>query len=482
MTPAPVLRLGVDIGPGSTHTALLEGAAVLSVATSHTSHDLADGLRRSIDTALTQAAVPPERIGSISVGTAFASSALAQTAGLRRVAAVRIGASMTRAVRPFFDWPSEVAERVDGGSCIVGGGVDVGGNETAALDESALRGFLRTLAAREVGVAITSTFSAVDPRHELRALEIVHQELGPGARATLSHEVGGAGLVERENATILNSSLTGPMDLFTARLRRLLSELGLQRAALNFSCNDGSVISLEYARQLPVSTVASETASAFRGAAVLAGVSDAVILNTRQGELSIGAMLNGRFPEAAPGTRISGVAVRLRRPDAAHFADWRSRDRAAADSLAAPGDGFVGGASQALSPSVLAALHEAAAYAGSGGASVPLVIVGDSTPEIPIPVPGISETILPQHAAAAAAVGAAIAEVHGAAEGIAGSNGSERQRMEQQLRRRAIRNAVRAGADPHRTEVVEFTAAPLSYLDEPLSRFSARTAGPVRIG
>ena len=51
-------------------------------------------------------------------------------------------------------------------------------------------------------------FAPVSPRHELAAAEIVKRELGE-VHVSLSHEIGSIGLLERENATILNGALVG---------------------------------------------------------------------------------------------------------------------------------------------------------------------------------------------------------------------------------------------------------------------------------
>ena len=51
-------------------------------------------------------------------------------------------------------------------------------------------------------------FAPVSARHELLAAEIVKRELGE-VHVSLSHEIGSVGLLERENATILNAALVG---------------------------------------------------------------------------------------------------------------------------------------------------------------------------------------------------------------------------------------------------------------------------------
>ena len=51
-------------------------------------------------------------------------------------------------------------------------------------------------------------FAPVSARHELLAAEVVKRELGE-IHVSLSHEIGSLGLLERENATILNGALAG---------------------------------------------------------------------------------------------------------------------------------------------------------------------------------------------------------------------------------------------------------------------------------
>ena len=54
---------------------------------------------------------------------------------------------------------------------------------------------------------MTSVFASVSAEHELAAAEIVREELGDDIHVSLSHEIGSIGLLERENATVLNAAL-----------------------------------------------------------------------------------------------------------------------------------------------------------------------------------------------------------------------------------------------------------------------------------
>ena len=65
------------------------------------------------------------------------------------------------------------------------------------------------MAGRAECVAISSVFAPVSAEHELTARDIVRKELGHDVPVSLSHEIGSIGLLERENATVLNAALTG---------------------------------------------------------------------------------------------------------------------------------------------------------------------------------------------------------------------------------------------------------------------------------
>ena len=79
----------------------------------------------------------------------------------------------------------------------------------------------------------------------------------PGARVTLSSEIGRIGLLERENAAIFNACLR---PLARRNDRRLsgesIAELGIT-APLYLTQNDGTLMSADFAEQYPVLTFAS---------------------------------------------------------------------------------------------------------------------------------------------------------------------------------------------------------------------------------
>jgi len=89
----------------------------------------------------------------------------------------------------------------------VDGGIEFDGRDLSPFDGEAVSRFLGEVGGAAETVAITSVFAPVSPRHELLAAELVKRELGE-VDISLSHEIGSVGLLERENATILNAALS----------------------------------------------------------------------------------------------------------------------------------------------------------------------------------------------------------------------------------------------------------------------------------
>src|SRR3546814_2949580 len=90
---------------------------------------------------------------------------------------------------------------------MVGGGDEYDGREIAPLDEAAIVDAIDE--ARAAGIrqiAVSCIFSQLNPAHEERIAALVAQH-APEIEVSLSSELGRVGLLERENAAIMNASL-----------------------------------------------------------------------------------------------------------------------------------------------------------------------------------------------------------------------------------------------------------------------------------
>ena len=382
------------------------------------------------------------------------------TGGHGPVAAVRLGAATT-AVPPLALWPAEFRDRVVLASTCVTGGARLDGTELEPLDEAGLVRFARTVAGKVEAVAVTGVFATLTPDHELAAAAVLERELGGRVRIVLSHEIGGSGLLERENATVLQAVMTPPAGRDAERLQHVLVAHGLGHAEVFFARNDGTIMAVDYAATHPLALYGGAAAATVRGAALLAGEHDALVALTRADGTapSIGAVTAG-LPRLTSGhTTIAGVPTSLRmiaqvpvRPYEGTRCDSRALTEAIDRAKVAPAD-------------------------------LPLLLGGPGAEELAATLPphlaGTVSVRCPPWAPAAAAIGVATAPVGGDASRIMGEHDDDFTAREAVMEA-ARAAAVHAGADPRyaRAKLVEET--PLSYLAEPAVALLARAEGPPR--
>ncbi|MFG1876120.1 hypothetical protein ACGFIV_14910 [Sphaerisporangium sp. NPDC049003] len=209
--------------------------------------------------------------------------------------------------------PSPLLLALAGHRAAVVGGHDLFGVELATLD---IYEVLRTAAAvRAEGMsalALTATGALGCPDHELAAAELV-REAFPQLRVSLSHQVGGLGLLEREAATVINAALLSRAEQVVERCVVISGRLGGSTSAW-FVAGDGGRISAERLRLLPVLGLSATGAAALTGAARLAGVDDAVVGLAGPDGLAVGHVRDG-LPDVAT-DRPGPGGVRMAVPQA----------------------------------------------------------------------------------------------------------------------------------------------------------------------
>jgi N-methylhydantoinase A/oxoprolinase/acetone carboxylase beta subunit len=449
-------RLGIDVGGTNTDAVILDRAdRVLAKAKVPCTPDITGGITAAIDAVLRAPDVDAGRITHVMLGTTHATNAVLERRHLHKVAVVRIGGPATHGVRPMFEWPGDLAGAVAVGAAIVGGGIEFDGRDLAPFDGEALAAFLGGVAGRADGVAITSVFAPVSPRHELLAAEIVKAELGE-VHVSLSHEIGSVGLLERENATILNAALVGVARDVAGAVQGALATHRL-RPVTFFAQNDGTLMALDHALRYPVLTIGSGPANSVRGAAFLTGNSDSLVVDVGGTSTDVGVLVNGFPRESSQGVEIGGILTNFRMPDLVTIAlgggtvvtqdpggvrlgpysvGYRLTRQALVfggnmptltDSAVAAGRAKLGDA--ALTSRHRRMLTEALARADTmltdaidrvktSRQDRALVAVGGGSILVPDRIPGVSEVIRPDHFDTANAVGAAIASVSGQVDRI----------------------------------------------------------------
>ena len=476
--PSPDLRLGVDVGGTNTDAVVLDAEdRLLAKAKVPTTPDVTKGIEAALAGVVEQ--VERARITHAMFGTTHATNAVLERRGLRRVGVLRLGGPATRAIRPLFGWPADLREAVSAGERIVHGGIEFDGRELSPLDAEAVARFAGEVAGRADAIAIASVFAPVSDEHERAAEEIVRKELGD-LPISLSSQIGSLGLLERENATVLNASLIDVARGVTSAIAGALERNGL-RPVTFFAQNDGTLMDLEFAIRFPVLTIGSGPANSIRGAAYLTGRTDAIVVDVGGTSTDVGVLVRGFPRESSFGVEIGGIRTNFRMPDLVTIAlgggtivtedalgpesvGYRILEEALVFGGSTPtltdagvaGHRFVLGDRSALDqhgPLLAAAIARSDAMLAdaidrvkTSREAMTLVAVGGGAPLVPEDLAGTSEVLRPEHSEVANAIGAAIASVSGEVDRVFHPGAGGREAAIAEASSEAIERAVSAGA------------------------------------
>ncbi len=509
-------RIGIDVGGTNTDAVLVDGTTVLAHVKVATTTDIMTGISRALAGVIRRQEASGT-VEAVMVGTTRFINAVVEARNLDCVACLRIGLPASRTLTPLVDWPSRLAHPVSGPVCCVEGGHEVDGRPLVALDEDAIAGFVDRIAAHGCrNVAIASIFSPLNRSCEERARDIIVRRL-PDCRITLSAEIGGIGLLARENATILNASLRPLAERFTRAMDDALEDAGLD-ARLYLTRNDGTVLLAGEAEQFPVFSLACGPTNSMRGAALLSGLDHGIVVDVGGTTSDVG-MLEAGFPrEANNVVNLSGIRTLFRMPDlisiglgggslvdenagtigpasTGHEIDPRARifggDELTASDLAVAGkrldlgdrrhladldpmtvESLLGVASTMLAD----AIDRIKVRAGD----VPVIAVGGGAFLVADDIRGASEVIRVEHGMVANAVGAAMAQVSGECDRV--FTGLARDEALRRARSEAEERAVAGGADARTLQTVDMEDLPLAYLPGNALRTRVRVVGDIATG
>ena len=308
------MRIGIDVGGTNTDAVLMDGPNVVGWRKTPTTPDVGSGIITVLRDLLAETGVEARAIQGVMIGTTHFTNAIVERRRLLPVAGIRLGLPATKALPPMTDWPGDLAGVLGGHRYMVHGGHEYDGREIAPLDEGAIKKIAADLKVKGIRVAaITSVFSPVTPEMEKRAAAILMQE-ATGIRLSLSHEIGRIGFLQRENATIMNGCLLDLATAVVSSFRLALAELCIS-APFFISQNDGTLMAPEYVERYPVLTFASGPTNSMRGAALLAGLPNAMVVDIGGTTSDVGMLVHGYPRESAVSVDIGGVRSNFRMPD-----------------------------------------------------------------------------------------------------------------------------------------------------------------------
>lgn len=381
-------------------------------------------------------------------------------------------------------------------------------------------------------VAVVGVFSALDRDglHEEKCKALLEQH-APGLSVVCSGQIGGSGLLTRENATILNAAILG-------FARKTIKGFRLAMSALDLSCplyltqNDGTLTDAAVAAELPVKTFASGPTNSLMGAAYLQGLDhgdgrfadkQVVVVDIGGTTTDICSILPSGFPRQAPNfVEVGGVRTAFSMPEVLSIGlGGGSRVRQAADDRVSVGpdsvahrlttDAMVFGGSVmtatdivvasksanigdpakvgAISDSLIASakadikrqLERAIDRMKVSSAPVTALLVGGGSIILTDDLDGVEECLRPPHHDSANAVGAAIAKVAGEVDVIEVLAEKDENAAVESAKKRAIQAAIVNGADENDVKIVEIKKIPLQYVTNKATRFVIKAVGSLRV-
>lgn len=513
-------RIGIDVGGTNTDAVILdENLMPVAKAKTPTTADVTSGIYRAMSLVLQQGAVDTSKIKYAMLGTTHCTNAVVERKRLNQVAVIRIGLPATGAIKPLTGWPQDIKEAIGNRQYLVGGGHEFDGREIAPLDEQRLREIAREIKGKVDSVAITAVFAPVTNDHEVRAAAIIREELGD-IPVSLSHEIGSIGLLERENATVLNASLVDVARTTAESFIAALEREGI-KAKVYFGQNDGTLMAVEYAMRYPILTIACGPTNSIRGASFLAKQRNALVVDVGGTTTDVGVLVNGFPRESSVAVEIGGVRTNFRMPDLISIGLGggtivRSGDKGITIGPDSVGyritrEALVFGGDTLTTSDVVTALGKANigdpekvkhlaqqtldhAYKQiidmaedvidrmkTSAEPMPVILVGGGSIILPDELAGASEVIRPEHFDVANAIGAAIAQVSGQIERIFSIDELGREGALKMAKELAVEEAVKAGADPASIEIVEIEDVPLAYLPGNATKIRVKAAGSLLV-
>ena len=508
------MHIGIDVGGTNTDAVLMDGTTVVSSTKTPTTRNVTDGITTALHNLVEQSNLDVSEVDAVMIGTTHFTNAVVEHKHLEITACIRLGLPATVCLPPMVDWPDELRDIIGGHYYLAHGGNEFDGRDISPFDADEIRGIAEEIKSKGIkAIAISSVFSPVNTGFEEQTAEIV-KEVIPDSHITLSSSIGRIGLLERENAAIMNACLRELAQKTISGFKTALSEMNIT-APFYMSQNDGTLMNADFATEYPVLTFASGPTNSMRGAAFLSGLKDAIVVDVGGTTTDVGVLQHG-FPRvAALAVDIGGVRTNFRMPDTYSIGlgggsiirtdpvrvgpqsvgyELTTKCRAfggdtltATDIVVGGGKAEVGDAAkvadvdQGLITAVEDAIEEMVNVAvdrmKTSATAVPVIIVGGGCILIQREVAGASEIVKPDHYPVANAIGAAIAQVGGECDRIFSLAEMSRDEALEQAKKEASDKAIAAGADASTVEIVDVEEVPLAYLPGNATRIMVKAVG-----
>lgn len=495
-------RIGIDVGGTNTDVVLIdEHMNVISKYKSATTNDIMKGIQESIHFILNDSGVEKQLITHAMLGTTQCTNAIVERRNLNHVGVIRIGYPATTAVPPLYDWPEDLLKEIGPHQYIVQGGYEYNGEEIVPIDRTEILRTLEKMEGEVQAIAVTGVHSPVRAEQENTVLEII-KDLYPDMPVSLSHEIGSIGLLERENATVLNASLQKVMRRVVNGFKEALNANKLH-PHIFLGQNDGTLMKPEFALKYPIFTIGCGPTNSIRGAVYLSNLEDTMIIDVGGTTTDIGVVQNGFPRESSMAVEIGGVRTNFRMPDILsvgigggtviheHERDIEIGPESVGHELTKKGVIFGGNTLTATDIAVGTGLAKipdtdtsqlelircqkahnkimkqveiAIDRMKTSGQDIPVVLTGGGSIILSEQMAGTNKVIKPDHFEVANAIGAAISDVSGEVEKVYSLDEISYEDAIEDAKELAIQNAIQASADADTINIVSIDTIPLAYM------------------
>jgi len=514
--------IGIDIGGTNTDAVLVSRKAgqstptIISAHKTATTQQIGQGIENVVSQLLEQSSVNRDEIGDVYVGTTHATNAILQNQGLYRVGVIRLAGHRPQTIPPCYKWPQLLIKSIIAKTMTISGGFECHGAPITPLDKNEARNAIEELlAAGAESIALIGVFSPMNGEQESAVADLVYEMTQGQIPVTMSHKIGGIGFIERENSTILNSALKKVMSYGFQELQQAILRCGIA-ASLHISQNNGSVIELKQALEMPILTMSAGPTNSFMGGARLCGFSDAVIVDIGGTSTDVGVVHNGFARRCMNQSNIGGITLNASMPDVLSVAlgggshiqfnsdesirigPHSSARKIFQDAISFGGQQLtltdialkLGSVSipntnphkvelsqiecESVFQNVMQQINRLVTLIQGKYVDLPIVLVGGGASLIP--KKHLSQRFyIPHHAGMANAYGATLAEISGTVDTLVSL--TDRDKTLDELKQQAIEQAIRSGASKETTRIVEVDIMPYHYVPNHMARVLVVASG-----
>jgi len=471
-----------------------------------------------LDTLLADGGLKASEIKTVMIGTTQFTNAIVQRRDLSPTGVIRIGLPSGKGMPPMIDWPNDMASAINASVYMIHGGYLYDGFPVADLRDDEIDRVIADLKKKDIrNIAIASAFSPMNDEPERLVAAKILAAI-PTARVTRSAQFGRLGLMERENAAIMNATLLPFAGKVVDAFLGALKNRKLNCPAY-ISQNDGTLMNSDFVRNFPALTFSSGPTNSLRGAYKLTGLEDAIVVDIGRTTSDIGVLQNGFPRESNVVVNIGGVRTNFRMPDILALGlgggSLVSEDGknvgpqsvghklvtdglvfggdklTATDIIVAAGKADIGDKSRVayLPESLVSSARETMRtmldnsidMMKPGGKDMPVILVGGGSVLVTDGLAAASELHRPEHADVANAVGAAIAQVGAESERMVSYRTTAREDALAQITQAATERATEAGAHPATIRAVDIEETAVPYMDEGATRVRVKVIGELAL-